>query len=175
MAEKTGWTETGAINLNDVSEDAPPPPEKGIYKFEIQKATPVPTSKGDPMIKLTLKYLERHGGEPIGKNDTVFTQLTFKGELALRQLKQFVRATKPVAVAATMAPDDISDYAVRLVGATGWCMHDRKTLGSRLVTNIERFLGAEQVEAAAAGETELENVGTEAAGAASGGRRRRAG
>lgn len=174
MAEKVGWTDSAAINLNDVSEDAPPPPEKGIYKFEIQKAVPQPTAKGDPMVKLTLKYLERHGGGEIGKSDLAFTQLTFKGEPALRQLKQFVRATK-VNAPATTSLDDVYDYCSRIVGSSGWCMHDRKTLGSRLVSDVQRYLGAEQVEAAAAGETELENVGTGESSGAAGGRRRRAG
>lgn len=158
MAETTGWTEDNEIDLGGVSEDMPPPPDDGIYKFTVTKATPQPTKTGKPMTKLVLKFEERHGGGEIGRSSNVFTQLTFNGEPALRQLKQMVRATGVPAPKSTSA-ENVRDYCDRLVGSTGWCVHGTKLLGSRKFSDIKRFLATEQVEAAANGETELESVG----------------
>lgn len=158
MSETTGWTEDNEIDLGGVSEDMPPPPEDGIYRFTVQKATPAPTKAGKPMTKLMLKFEERHGGGEVGKNPNVFTQLTFNGEPALRQLKQLVRATGVPAPKSTSA-ENIRDYCERLVGAGGWCIKNTRSFGESKFANVKRFLAAEQVEAAANGETELEHVG----------------
>lgn len=166
MAETTGWTEDNEIDLGGVSEDMPPPPEDGIYRFTVQKATPQPTRAGKPMTKLVLKFEERHGGGEVGRNPNVFTQLTFNGEPALRQLKQIVRATGVAAPRSTSA-ENIRDYCDRLVGASGWCAKNTRDG----FANIKRYLAAEQVEAFAGGATELEHVG--AASNGNGSKRRR--
>ncbi len=115
MAVKNkNWSVT--VNWDDVSDEAPPPPEKGIYKARCTSAEPEIT-KGEDMCLLTewelLEPYGEHGGSLDGKSTSVRFQrlmVTGKGNFVLKQASKACEVTLPNQI-------DGKDLAESFVGA----------------------------------------------------------
>lgn len=151
MADKNaGWTSDEAIDWDKVSDEAPPPPEDGIYAFTITKAEPKPTKESKPMISVTLKLTQRFGGEAV--NSYVFDNCVFTQEGAFR-VKNLAKSLD-ISLPAGTSYGAIEEFCSTLVGAGAYV---KTRLGApyqgKVSAKVDRYMTEAQAGEAAAGGT----------------------
>ncbi len=140
-----GWTTQQDLNMDQVSTEPPPPLEAGIYRARVVEATPQPTKKGDPALRVVLQVFADIAGSEISPKRKIYQTAVLTQDAAFR--------VKQLAVAAGVEPpktsgfDDASTFAAELTGAEVLCKtKQRQTPDGKTIADVDRFLTAEQAQ-----------------------------
>lgn len=175
-----GWTQNDSFdNWDDVSTEAPEPPDAGFYIATIAKADATkPTSgKGLPNINLTLSVTDVFQGDKLPKPRTVFDNLVVTKDAAFR-VKQFCLAAD-TAPPKSNGADYLPGYASELVGLTVIVQLKRDSytpkgsVEKKIVARVEKYHTQASAEKAKNGGGEAAANAEAAAEAGAAPRRRR--
>lgn len=178
MAQQ-GWTDTDALDLDNVPDEPPGPPDDGVYNAEITKAEPEATKEGKPAIGLEFRLLTDHTGSESsleGKSRNIrFVKISFAPE-ALFRLKNLCKSLG-VDAPKSKAVDVVREWCESVVGMSVWLrtkQRPRFNDKTKRDANIDRYFTEEQAQAAANG-AEADASGTASSGdaASAAGRRKR--
>jgi hypothetical protein len=177
-----GWTSNESIDLDNVSDEPPGPPDDGVYAATITRAEPEPTKKNDPGVGLDLRLDgDVYGNEGCleGKSRNIrFQKITFSKE-ALFRLKNLCKSLG-INPPANTGFEAIKDWCEELVGQRVFVRtkkRPRMNDKSKVDAAIDRYFTEQQAQEAASG-VAADASGTDAAGEAeepNQQRRRRAG
>lgn len=137
MSKEAGWDPSkGTINLNDVAENAGREPlAPGDYEIQISDATFGSSSKGNPMITLTLEVVENEDDEVNGRK--LYYHITLNNALGLGRLKKAAVLLCPDADLSNFNPEEDCE---EFVGRRCRAKVVRRTYEGALVNNVKDLL-----------------------------------
>lgn len=141
-----------SINWADVPDEGPAPAPPGLYGYQVVKAEPRTTKKGERSINLELKLTHRDGESPGSCEYKSFKtcMLQGRGMFMTKQLALAVGVDLP----ASLDDSDVDNFCESLLGREGYAVFSQekyKKPGStieRTKLEVERFVAEGSLEEA---------------------------
>jgi uncharacterized protein DUF669 len=148
-----GWTANEKFDWDNVSTDAPPPLEDGVYQAVIVKASAEKTKDGKPAVRLELQVNRAFGDAEGSIKRKMFDNLTVTLEGAFR-IKNLCESFDPkVTPPPSQQLDDVKDFCSRLLEAPAiWLRSRRTTWNGKVNAKVDRYLTEAEAQKVSAGE-----------------------
>lgn len=137
---KAGWTENESIDWGETSKAPPPPPEPGLYRFEVAEATAKQVGKDNkPGFGLVLMLTEPYGGgEAINRKVYATHGLKKENRHVIKQLAESCDVELPTST----GTEAVKEFCTRLLDSRGGIVRIKHGKGQDNLPRAEVAFGS---------------------------------
>ena len=156
MSDTNGWINDEDLAMDQASDGPPPPLEDGVYRAVIVKAEPKKVTKEQkPGLGIELRVVQAFGSDDELKRKMFATHGVSRD--TNWQIKALARAAG-VEPPKKASFEQVNEFCENLVGQSIWIKSKRRAWNGKVNANVDRYLTADQCEAAAKDSTPSETT-----------------